>query len=88
MQFLHHREYMRGGDAVVVDCDHQCNVRLMDDTNFGAFRSGRRHSYRGGFFRRLPARVAVPHDGWWNITLDLGGGSAAVRHGIRVLRAA
>lgn len=88
MQFLHQREYMRGGDVVVVDCDHQCNVRLTDDLNFSAFRSGRRHNYYGGFYQRLPAQITVPHDGYWNVTLDLGGGSAHIRHSIRVLHSA
>ena len=86
MQFLHHREYMHAGDVVVVDCDHQCNVCLTDDLNFSAFRSGGRHTYYGGFYKRLPARMTVPHDGYWNVTLDLGGGSAHIRHSIRVLQ--
>lgn len=85
MQFLHHREYMEAGAVVVVDCDHQCNVQVMGDADFAAFRSGHRYSYQGGFYRRLPARVAVPHSGWWNVTLDLAGGSATIRHSIRVL---
>ncbi|MBU8541773.1 DUF1883 domain-containing protein [Falsiroseomonas tokyonensis] len=68
MQFLHHREYMEVGAVVVVDCDHKCNVQVMGDADFAALRSGRRYSYHGGFYRRLPARVAMPHSGWWNVT--------------------
>jgi hypothetical protein len=30
----------------------------------------------------------VPGDGYWNITLDLGGGSASIRHSIGILKAA
>lgn len=86
MQFLHQRQYLDQGDVIVVDCDHQCNVRLMGDADFQAFRSGRAYNYRGGFFERLPTRFDVPHAGWWNVTLDLGGRSANIRHSIRFLR--
>jgi hypothetical protein len=36
----------------------------------------------------LPARIQVPHNGHWNITLDLGGDSATIRHSINILKAA
>jgi hypothetical protein len=40
-----------------------------------------------GFYKMLPARITAPHSGEWNVVLDLGGGSANVRHGISVIRA-
>ena len=86
--FIHAREFLKTGDVVVVQCSHQCNVRLTDDLNFQAFRSGRQHTAYGGFFERLPARVAVPHDGYWNVTIDLGGGRANIRYDISYLKAA
>lgn len=88
MQYLHTREYLHQGDMVVVDCSHRCNVRLMSDADFSSYRQGGRHQYYGGYYERLPARIAVPQDGYWNVTLDLGGGSASIRHSIRILRAA
>ncbi|WP_405054290.1 DUF1883 domain-containing protein [Telmatospirillum sp.] len=88
MQFVHTREYLNRGDLVVVDCSHRCNIRLMSDPEFQSYRSGGRHRYFGGHYDRLPARIPVPEDGWWNITLDLGGGSASIRHNIRVLKSA
>src|ERR1700719_4119898 len=36
--FIHAREYLHQGDVVIVDCDHQCNVRLMDDSDFSSYR--------------------------------------------------
>lgn len=88
MQFVHYREHMSGGDAAIVNCSHQCNVRLMDDNNFRLFKSGRRHEYYGGFYERLPARISVPCTGYWNVVIDLGGGSASIRHSLQVVRAA
>lgn len=82
MQHIHAREHLEGGSTVRVDCDHQCNVLLMDDPNYARYRRSGEYRYFGGFFRRLPALVAVPHDGFWNVVLDLGGGSANLRYNI------
>lgn len=80
--FIHAREHLQGGSAVRVDCDHQCNVMLLDDRNFQLYRRGGQYEYFGGFFERLPAIVGVPHTGWWNTVIDLGGGRANIRYGI------
>ena len=84
--FIHAREYLHQGDVVIVQCSHQCNVRLMDDSDFHSFRSGGRHQYYGGFFDRLPARISVPSDGYWNTTIDLGGGRANISYSINYLK--
>jgi hypothetical protein len=60
----------------------------MGDSDFSSYRRGGRHQYYGGHYDRLPARIVVPADGYWNITLDLGGGSASIRHSIGILKAA
>jgi hypothetical protein len=85
-EFLHKREYLDAGDVVVVDCSHQCNVMVTNDTNFQNYKSGRQFRYHGGFYKRLPARIKVPSTGYWNITLDLGSGSANIRPSIRILK--
>lgn len=88
MNFLHKREYLNAGDVAVVSCSHQCNVLLLDDSNFSQYQRGGRYQYLGGHYERLPARIGAPHSGQWNIVIDLGGGSASIRHSIEVLRAA
>lgn len=47
MQFVHSREHLSEGDIVVVECTHQCNVRLTDDSNFSKFKSGAAHRHYG-----------------------------------------
>lgn len=86
MQFLHKREHLNEGDVVEVYCSHQCNVRLTTDSNFSSFKNGRRYTFYGGFYERLPVRIAAPHTGYWNITIDLGGGSANISHSIKIYR--
>jgi hypothetical protein len=88
MNFLHKREYLDEGDIVEVNCSHQCNVMLMTDSNFSRYKSGDSFRYHGGHYKFLPARIAAPRSDYWNVVLDLGGGSANIRHSIRVIRAA
>jgi hypothetical protein len=86
MNFLHKREHLNQGDIAVVDCSHQCNIMLTDDTNFRKYKSGQQFSYHGGHFKIFPAKIAAPSTGYWNIVLDLGGGSATVKHSISFIR--
>ena len=88
MQFVHWREYLNAGETVVVNCSHRCNVRLMSDSDFESYRRGSAHHYFGGHYERLPARIAAPSCGYWNVTLDVGGDSASIRHSMTVLKAA
>lgn len=71
---------LRQGDLVVVECDRQCNVRLLDDFNFEQFRKGNQHRYYGGFYRMFPVRLIVPKDGHWNVVIDLGGLQSSARY--------
>lgn len=86
--FIHSREYLSEGDVVIVHCSHQCNVKLTDDTQFQNLRAGRQHRYFGGFFKMLPARIAVPRTGHWNVTIDLGGSRANIQYNIEYLKRA
>lgn len=70
MKFVHQRESLSEGDMVIIHCSQMCNIRLMNDADFRRYKSGARHSYHGGAFDRFPARIRVPSDGNWNITID------------------
>lgn len=85
--FIHGRENLATGDAVQVDCDTQCNVLLLNDTNFAAYKRGEAYNFYGGFFTHFPASITAPHAGYWNVVIDLGGGRATIRYTITVLRA-
>ncbi len=86
-QFIHGRENLATGDVVQVDCDTQCNVLLLSDANFASYKRGQAYTYYGGFFTHFPASIAAPHSGYWNVVVDLGGGSANIRYSINVIRA-
>lgn len=86
MKIIKARELLSAGDVVVLQCDTQCNFRLTDDLNFAAFDRGDAHTYYGGFFKRFPARIVVPSSGYWNVTIDLGGGSAKIRYSLSYIK--
>ncbi len=84
--FIHSREYLSAGDVVVLDCDTQCNFMLTDDSNFSSYRSGKPYTYYGGKFEYFPAQITAPSTGYWNITIDLGGGRANIQYSLNVIK--
>lgn len=84
--FIAAREFLAKGDVVVVQCSHQCNVLVMDDQNFQAYRQRKKCTYFGGHFKAFPAKVAVPANGHWNTVIDVGGAVATISHSINYIR--
>jgi hypothetical protein len=78
----------RGAIVVVTLSGTSANVRLLDDTNFHGYRSGRQHRYYGGLAKRSPVRFEIPRDGRWHVTVDLGGRAGQVRATVQVLPSA
>lgn len=74
-QFTHHDLHnLKKGQVVVITLKGSAaNVRLMDTTNFNAYRNGRKHRFIGGLAKRSPVRLSVPHSGHWHVTVDLIG---------------
>lgn len=81
----YHWNRLEKGSTVVVALSTAANVRLMDSTNFSAYKNGRSHRYAGGLVKKTPFRVAVPRTGSWYLTIDLRGLKAtSVRHSATV----
>jgi hypothetical protein len=59
-------------------------VRLLDSTNFNAYRNGRQHRYYGGLAAQSPVRLSVPRDGNWHVAVDLQGLGGTVRVSVHV----
>jgi Domain of unknown function (DUF1883) len=88
MDFIHTREYLGGGDTIVVKVSHKCHVRVMDDANFQNYRNGfSKYTFVGGYYTTSPIRIVVPQAGNWNIAIDLGGKIAKdIKYGISFLK--
>jgi hypothetical protein len=57
------KQQKRGATAVVTLRGSAANVRLMDSSNYSAFKAGRRHHYVGGLAKRSPVRLPIPRSG-------------------------
>ncbi|WP_313512500.1 DUF1883 domain-containing protein [Pseudomonas sp.] len=93
MKFIHQREHLNEDDLVIIECSQTCNIRLMNDANFRAFKNGGRHVYHGGAFDTFPAKITVPSTGFWNITIDTVSRKAisvtrkpTLKHSIKIVR--
>lgn len=85
MNFLKYELNLGAQDAVKVVLSKQANVRLMDYSNFQAYRSGRRHTYYGGHATVSPFVVRPPHAGQWYLAIDLGGNGGSVNASVSVI---
>ncbi|MDE3721372.1 DUF1883 domain-containing protein [Nocardiopsis sp. N85] len=83
--FKYHWNRLEKGSTVVVSLSKAANVRLMDSTNFNAYKNGRSHRYSGGLVTKTPFRIRVPRTGSWYLTVDVMGlKTASVRHSVEV----
>ncbi len=87
MKFTHYDlGHKSRGEIVEVTLSRSAaNVRLMDNSNFRNYRSGKRHKYYGGYVKRSPIRLQIPCSSHWHVAVDLGGYAGSVRSSIRIL---
>lgn len=84
--FQYHWPHLEKGSTIVVELSTGANVRLMDGSNFSAYKGARNHRYLGGLITGSPFRIVVPSTGSWYLTIDLVGLRAtSVRHSASVL---
>ena len=85
-QFIHSDlGQLSRGDVVEVTLTSGANVRLLDSSNFNAYRRGRQHRYHGGLARTSPLRLSVPRSGHWHAVVDMQGLRGSTRAGFRVI---
>lgn len=63
----------------------EANVKLLDASNFSAYKAGDPHRYYGGHYKQSPIRLQVPSGGHWFVTIDYGGFSGSGRASVQVL---
>lgn len=61
------------------------NVRLLDSSNYHAFKAGRRSRGIGGLVTKSPVHLQIPHTGHWYVTIDYGGFRGHGRASVNVL---
>lgn len=78
------KQQSRGATAVINLRGNAANVRLMDASNYRAFKAGRRHRCVGGLVKSSPARLQIPSSGHWFVTVDLIGLQGRVASSVHV----
>lgn len=82
----YHWNRLEKDSTIVLELSTRANVRLMDSSNFNAYKTGRGHRYIGGLVTQSPFRIVVPSTGSWYLTIDLVGLRATnVHHSATVL---
>lgn len=75
------------GTQVRVDIQgDECNVRLLDSSNYRAYKADQRHRYFGGHYKRSPVFLTVPNGDHWYVAIDYGGGPGRGRASVQVLQ--
>lgn len=86
MSHIHSREWVDSESIVSVQCSHQINVLVMDDTNYSKYKRGQSAQVYGGFYTHFPANISVPHSGNWNVVLALPPGHRAnINYSINII---
>jgi len=86
MNFQHYdlRQQPRGAIVVVTISGDAPNVRLLDDSNFRNYRTGRAYRGYGGIPRRSPTRIPIPHSGHWHLVIDFQNLRGSARVGVNI----
>lgn len=86
-QFIQHDlGYRKSGEIVeIILSGNAANVRLLDSTNFNAYKNGRQHRYYGGLAKKSPVHLKIPHSGHWYVVVDMQGLRGSVRSSARIL---
>lgn len=87
MKFIHNDlgQRKRGETVEVTLTGNAANVRLMDNTNFAAYKRGQKHTYQGGLAKRSPVKLQIPRNGHWHIAVDMQGLQGTTNAAVRIL---
>lgn len=78
--------FRQAGDVVEITLSGSAaNVRLLDGSNFQAYRNGRQHRYIGGLAKQSPVRLQIPNSGHWHVVVDMQGLQGTTRASFRVI---
>lgn len=75
----------RGAVVRVTLSGNAANVRLLDGSNYRAFKAGRNARGIGGLVKRSPVDIQIPRSGHWYVVVDYGGRPGRGRAGVEVL---
>lgn len=84
VKYIHYEFDTGENDIIEISLNKQANVRLLDASNYNAYKNGRAHSGVGGLAKKSPVRFS-PGRGHWHVVVDLGGYSGSVNASARLI---
>lgn len=76
---------LKKGQRVIVTLKgNAANVRLMDSSNFNAFKNGRNCRFVGGLAKKSPVVFSIPRNGHWYVTVDMMGLRGRVKSAVNI----
>lgn len=90
LKFIHNDlgQRKRGEIVEVTLSGSAANVRLLDSSNFSAYKQGRKHRYYGGLVKRSPVKLQIPRSGHWHVAIDMQGLRGQTKASVQVLPSA
>lgn len=86
MDFIHHQlGHRQRGEIVEIHLDARANVRLLNSSQFAAYKAGRSFRAIQGQATSSPIRWQIPQNGQWHVAIDFGGYPGRVRSSVQVL---
>lgn len=86
MDFIHHQlGHRQRGEIVEIHLDARANVRLLNSSQFAAYKAGRSFRTIQGQATSSPIRWQIPQNGQCHVAIDFGGYPGRVRSSVRVL---
>ena len=75
------------GSRIEITLSAVANVRLMNSTNFRAYKDAIKHQFIGGVARKSPIVLAIPQAGHWHVVIDAEGHHGLAEASIKLIHA-
>ena len=79
------KQLKRGERVKVTLTGNAANVRLMDNSNYSNYKSGRSHRYVGGLVTKSPVVLGTPSSGHYFLTVDMQGLNGSTNASVEIL---
>lgn len=67
------RLYAKAGSYIIVNANTPLIIMIRDDHDFNRYINRGIANFYGGYFNSYPVFIEVPHNGYWNVSLDTCG---------------
>ncbi|MGL5655375.1 MAG: DUF1883 domain-containing protein [Fusobacteriaceae bacterium] len=63
----------------------ECNVFLVNSSNFQKYKNGNQYTYYGGHTKSSLVDLGVPNYDHWYLVVDLGGYAGSIKSSVKII---